>query len=100
MTNRLVLVWWDDFARSQTAGDRARLAALLRILAHGPTDPAAAGHLAAEGEDHADARDLLPISSSVVTGTRTSHGSRPWRRAATTASCREWASSLTIALRR
>ncbi|WP_280264458.1 TetR/AcrR family transcriptional regulator [Nocardia wallacei] len=41
------------------AGDPERLAALLRALAHGAADLAAAGHLSAEGKGHADPADLV-----------------------------------------
>lgn len=41
------------------AGDPERLAALIRALAHGAADLAAAGHLAAGGKGHADPEDLV-----------------------------------------
>ncbi|MEU5879083.1 TetR/AcrR family transcriptional regulator [Spirillospora sp. NPDC047279] len=41
------------------AGDPVRLASLIRSLAHGAADLAAAGHLAAEGKGRADPEDLL-----------------------------------------
>jgi AcrR family transcriptional regulator len=41
------------------AGDPVRLASLVRALAHGAADLAAAGHLAADGKGHADPEDLV-----------------------------------------
>lgn len=41
------------------AGDPVRLAALLRALAHGAADLAAAGHLASGGKGHAGPGDLV-----------------------------------------
>ncbi|MBF6336047.1 TetR/AcrR family transcriptional regulator [Nocardia abscessus] len=54
----------DVVARCQASddlppGDPIRLAALLRALAHGAADLAAAGHLAADGKGNADATDLV-----------------------------------------
>ncbi|MGK8523428.1 TetR/AcrR family transcriptional regulator [Nocardia asteroides] len=54
----------DIVARCQSAGelppaDPVRLAALLRALAHGAADLAAAGHLAADGKGRADPADLV-----------------------------------------
>ncbi|MGW5388411.1 TetR/AcrR family transcriptional regulator [Nocardia sp. NPDC003963] len=51
-------------ARVQAAGDLptgdpVRLSALLRALAHGAADLAAAGHLAADGKGNADPTDLV-----------------------------------------
>ncbi|MFG2005252.1 TetR/AcrR family transcriptional regulator [Spirillospora sp. NPDC048911] len=40
-------------------GDPVRLASLIRSLAHGAADLAAAGHLAAGGKGHADPEDLI-----------------------------------------
>lgn len=41
------------------AGDSLRLAALLRALAHGAADLAAAGHLSSAGKGHADPDELV-----------------------------------------
>lgn len=41
------------------AGDPVRLASLIRALAHGAADLAAAGHLAADGKGNADPEDLV-----------------------------------------
>ncbi|MGW5386475.1 TetR/AcrR family transcriptional regulator [Nocardia sp. NPDC003963] len=54
----------DLVARVQAAGylptgDPVRLAALLRALAHGAADLAAAGHLAADGKGSTDPTDLV-----------------------------------------
>lgn len=46
-------------ARVLPAGDPVRLASLIRALAHGAADLAAAGHLAAAGKGNADAADLV-----------------------------------------
>lgn len=56
------------------AGDPERLAALLRAVAHGAADLAAAGHLSADGKGHADpaelADDLLDHLRQAAAGRR------------------------------
>jgi AcrR family transcriptional regulator len=54
----------DIVAETQAAGDLpegdpVRLASLIRALAHGAADLAAAGHLAADGKGHAGPEDLV-----------------------------------------
>jgi AcrR family transcriptional regulator len=54
----------DIVAETQAAGelppgDPVRLASLIRALAHGAADLAAAGHLAADGKGNADPEDLV-----------------------------------------
>ena len=46
-------------AEALPPGDPVRLAALIRALAHGAADLAAADHLAAGGKGHADPEDLV-----------------------------------------
>lgn len=55
----VALVAQAQTAGALPAGDPERLAALLRALAHGAADLAAAGHLSADGKGHADPSDLV-----------------------------------------